>query len=377
MRRSLIAVVAIGILCASAALGQGLTAPPNGDNQRSTNTQTIGIVKVTIDYSSPNVHAPNGEDRRGKIWGQLVPYGLVNLGFGTCTECPWRGGANENTTFTVSHDVTVQGQPLKAGTYGLHFIPQKDADWTLVFSNNHTSWGSFFYDPKEDALRVSVKPEKSEYHEWLTYEFTDRETDHATVALKWEDIQVPWTIKVDNETDLYLAKMRQELRDSPGFSWQNWLAAAQYALQEKRANDALEFADVAVHRQFVGQENFNTLMTLAQAQEAAGKTAEANVTRDKALNHPTANIFDLHSAGRQLLALGKKEDAMKVWQLNAKRHPNEWPVNVGLARGYSAMGNYKEALKYAKLAVAQAPDEGNKKNLNDAIAKLEAGKDIN
>lgn len=377
MRRSLIAVLAIGILCTSSALAQGISIPPNGDNQRSTTTQTIGIVKVTLDYSSPNVHAPNGEDRRGKIWGALVPWGLVNLGFGTCTECPWRGGANENTTFTVSHDVTVQGQPLGAGTYGVHFIPQKDGDWTLIFSNNHTSWGSFFYDPKEDALRVSVKPEKSEYHEWLTYEFTDRETDHATVALKWEDIQIPWTIKVGNETDLYLAKIRQELRDSPGFNWQNWMAAAQYALGEKRANDALEFADVAVHRPFVGQENFNTLMTLAQAQEAAGKIAESNATRDKALNHPTANIFDLHSAGRQLLALGKKEDAMKVWQLNAKRHPNEWPVNVGLARGYSAMGNYKEALKYAKLAVAQAPDEGNRKNLTDAIAKLEAGKDIN
>jgi tetratricopeptide (TPR) repeat protein len=74
---------------------------------------------------------------------------------------------------------------------------------------------------------------------------------------------------------------------------------------------------------------------------------------------------------------GKKEQALAVFELNAKKHPNEWPVNVGLARGYSSVGRYKDALKYAKLAVAQAPDDTNKKNLQQGIAKLEQGKDMN
>jgi hypothetical protein len=68
---------------------------------------------------------------------------------------------------------------------------------------------------------------------------------------------------------------------------------------------------------------------------------------------------------------------LKVFQLNAKRNPGVWPTNGGLARGYSANGNYPEALKYAKLALAQAPDEGNRKNLENMIKKLEAGQDIN
>ena len=100
-------------------------------------------------------------------------------------------------------------------------------------------------------------------------------------------------------------------------------------------------------------------------------------TRDRAMNHPTASALQLHTYARGLLAKGKKEEALAVWELNAKRHPNEWPVNVGLARGYSAVGRYKDALKYAKLAEAQAPDENNKKNLQQGIAKLEAGKDMN
>lgn len=377
MRRSFIVCLAFSALVAVSGLAQGISLPPNGDNQKASVTQYIGPVAVTIDYHSPDVHAPNGDDRRGKIWGTLVPWGTIDDPFGTCTECPWRGGANENTTFTVSHDVKVQGQPLKAGRYGLHLIPAEQGDWTLVLSNNSTSWGSFFYDVAEDALRVKVTPAKSEYHEWLTYEFTDRQPSQATAALKWEDLQIPWTIQVDDVTGLYLTKIRQELRDSPGFNSQNWVAAAQYALQAKRPGDALELADAAVNRTFIGEANFQTLNTLAMAQEAAGKTADATATRERAMNHPTATAVDLHQYGRQLLAQGKKADALRIWQLNAKRNPNVWPVHVGLARGYSANGRYKEALKEAKLALAQAPDDVNKKSLADGIAKLEAGKDMN
>jgi tetratricopeptide (TPR) repeat protein len=377
MRRSLIAVLAILFPLVLAA--QGITLPPSGDNQHASVTQYIGPVSVTIDYHSPDVHAPNGDDRRGKIWGtDVAHYGFRDEAFGTCTQCPWRGGANENTVFTVSHDVKIEGQPLPAGSYGLHIAVGKEGEpWTLIFSKNHTSWGSFYYDPAEDALRVNVSPAKSEYHEWLTYEFTDRKPEQATAALKWEDIQLPWTIKVDNIADVYLSTVREELRTSPGFNWQNWVAAAQYALQNKRTADALEFADAAVNRVFIGQENFQTLNTLAQAQEAAGKTAEAQANREKAINHRTAGPVEIHQYARQLLNQGKKEDALRVWELNAKRYPNVWPVNVGLARGYSANGRYQDALKYAKLAVAQAPDEGNRKVLEAGIKKLEQGKDMN
>ncbi|HEY0155817.1 MAG TPA: DUF2911 domain-containing protein [Thermoanaerobaculia bacterium] len=375
MRRFTTALGAVLLMVTSAG-AQGISTPPPGDNQKSSVTQYIGLVRVTIDYNSPDVHAPNGEDRRGKIWGQLVPWGAPDTAFGTCTECPWRAGANENTVFTVSHDVKVEGQPLPAGSYGLHMIPAQD-EWTVIFSKNSASWGSFYYDPKEDALRVKVKPSKSDFHEWLTYEFIDRRPDKATVALKWEELQVPLTITVDNITDLHLAAIRNELRSSPGFTWQNWVQAAQYALQAKRPADALEFAEVAVNRQFVGQENFQTLSTLATAQEAAGKIEEAKATREKSLQHRTAGPVEIHQYARQLLTLGKKEEALRVWELNAKRYPGQWPVHVGLARGYSAVGRYKEALKHAKLALAQAPDDINKQSLTAAVAKLEQGKDMN
>jgi len=376
-RLTLLSILAV-LLALNTGAQSSLTLPPDGENQHATVTQYLGLVQVTIDYNSPKVHNPRtGEDRRGKIWGTLVPYGMAKgLGYGTCTECPWRVGANQNTVFTTSNDIKVEGQPLAAGSYGMHMIPGQD-EWTIIFSKNSTSWGSFFYDPADDALRVKVKPAKSDYHEYLTFEFPERKLDRATVAMKWEDLQVPFTVSVDNIASLYIDKIRRELKNADGFSWVNYNAAAHYAIDNKDPKDALDWAKVAATTGFPGQENFTTLMTLADAQAANGMEADASKTRDKALNLASTTPIELHLYARSLLQKGKKQDALSVWQLNAKKHPNEWPVNVGLARGNSAMGNYKEALKYAKLALAQAPDDNNKKNLQSGIEKLEQGKDMN
>jgi hypothetical protein len=356
---------------------QGLTFPPNGDNPQAAVMQAIGPVRVTIDYSSPRV-VRGTNDRRGKIWGELVPWGMSDLGLNGCTSCPWRAGANENTTFTVSHEVKVQGHVLPAGTYGLHMIPGQD-EWTIIFSKDASSWGSYWYDSKNDALRVTTKSGKSDYHEWLTYEFTDREPDKATVALKWEDLQVPFTISVDDVDALWVEGIREDLRQWSGFSWQNWQQAAAFCAQKKvNLSEALIWAQRSVADPYVGgDENFVTLSTLSELQALNGKDQDATKTLDKALNHPTATPVAIHLYARGLLLEGNKEKALYVFQVNAKRYPNQWPVHVGLMRGYSATGDQKKALQEAKLALAQAPDDANRKNLQAMIQKLEAGQSIN
>jgi hypothetical protein len=380
---NLFAAVAIVVAAGSASAATPTSSPfpaskvPRA-SQASSVTQSIGLVTVKIDYSSPLVHAMDGTDRRGMIWGKLVPYGpMKNPGFGTCTECPWRAGANENTTFTTSHDITVEGQKLPAGTYGLFMFPDPD-EWTVIFNRNHTAWGGFFYDAADDQLRVKVKPVKAEYHEALTYDFIDRHADHATLALQWEVLSVPIRIAVPDSDELYMASMRQEMQSEPGFDYQNVMAASQFALAHKHPEEGLQWAQYAVSGPFVGRVEFQTLMNLADAQEANGKTAEATATREKVFNlASTASVTDLHLYARQLLNRKHKEEAIRFWNLNAKLHPDVWPVNVGLARASSAAGNYAEAIKYAKLAAAQAPDEADRRALEGAIKKLEAGQDMN
>src|SRR6266567_8747328 len=107
-------------------------------SQHARSTQRIGITDITIDYHRPLV-------KSRKIFGGLQAYGKV-----------WRAGANDNTIFEVSDQITVNGQPLPKGVYGLHMIPG-ETSWVVIFSRNSTSWGSFTYDEAEDALRVTVK----------------------------------------------------------------------------------------------------------------------------------------------------------------------------------------------------------------------------
>jgi hypothetical protein len=349
-----------------------LTLPPSGDNQRSTVIQGIGLVQVRIDYSSPDVHAPDGSDRRGKIWGDLVPWGLHDLGFNNCTSCPWRAGANENTVFTVSHDVKIEGQPLAAGSYGLHMLADPE-EWTVIFSRNFTSWGSYTYDPKEDALRVKVKPQPAPYREWLTYEFIDRQPDRATVALQWEELSIPLVITVDDMVTLYMDNIRRELRDEQGFTWVNWNDAALYALQHQRnLDEALGWARRSIEDPFAGNANFQTLTTLAQLQIATGKDAEGMKSIDRALALPSTSAAQVHQFARRLQAQGKKEQAMRVFQANARKFRGAWPTTLGLARGLSELGDTKAALVHARRALAQAPDEPNRKGVQSLIQQLEA-----
>jgi tetratricopeptide (TPR) repeat protein len=371
--RLLSALAACALLSfASAAAAKDITLPPSGDNQYGKVTQGIGLVRVSVEYSSPNVHAPDGKDRAGHIWGELVPYGLYDLAYNNCTKCPWRGGANENTVFTVSHPVKIEGQDLPAGSYGLFFIAGKD-EWTVIFSKNYQSWGAFWYDPAEDQLRVQVKPSECEYHEWLTYEFTDRETDHATVALQWERLQVPIRITVDDMKGLYVANLKQEFRNAQAFKWQTFREAAIYCLVNKTNLDqGLAWAQEAVSRPGTGVENMQTLSVLAELQLAMGNKEEGVKTMDRALALPSATPVDIHGVARFQQMQGDKELAKKYFLLNAKRFPNQWPVNVGLARYWNMSGDNKQAVTYAKKALVQVPDEGNKKNLEGLIQQWSA-----
>ena len=73
----------------------------------------------------------------------------------------------------------------------------------------------------------------------------------------------------------------------------------------------------------------------------------------------------------------EKDEAFKVFKLNYEKHPNVYTTNVGLARGYSAVGDYKKALTYVKAALPQAPDELNRTSVEEMIRKLEAKQDVN
>jgi tetratricopeptide (TPR) repeat protein len=349
-----------------------LTTLPDGGNKMAMISERVGITDVVINFNRPGV-----KGREGKIWGQLVPAGFNDLGFGTSKAAPWRAGANENTTIQFSDDVKIEGQPLPAGKYAF-FVAYDPNECTLIFSKNSSSWGSFFYDDKEDALRVKVKPvalDKSV--EWLKYEFLDETENSATIALEWEKLSIPFKVEVDY-VNAQLESFRRELRSEKNFNpgWRSFVQAAQFtASRNVDLQEGLQWANRAISEPFVGEPNFVTLSTKATLLSKLNRTLEADSIMKQAL--PMGSMQQLHTYGRQLLQDKKNKEALEVFQLNYKKNPNQFTTLMGLVRGYSANGDYKTALKYAELALPLSPPGGNKTNVENMIGKLKKGEDVN
>jgi Protein of unknown function (DUF2911) len=220
-------------------------------SQHASLTQTIGNTDMTITYSRPGV-------KGRKIWGALVPYGQV-----------WRTGANEATTISFSDAVTINGQPLPAGTYSLHTIPGAD-QWTLIFNKTANQWGSFKYDQAQDALRVTAKPEKGPFTEWLTFDVPQLSTDKATVALRWENLVVPFVVDT-NTTAKVMSAATTAVGAAAATDWQTPFRAANFAFDAGNYEQAAAWNDQALK----ANENMNTLWMKARIAQRRGQLADA------------------------------------------------------------------------------------------------------
>src|SRR3954468_10612552 len=337
-----------------------LATPPNGDAERSDVSQWIGPVRISIEYHSPHVHNPATNDRTGHIWGELVHYGFVDEGFGPSQSAPWRAGANETTTITLSEDVKVGGKDLKAGKYALFVDVEKSGPSFWIF-NRHQGWGSFQYDTKDDVLRVPAQLEDAPFTEFLTYGFDERRPDSAIAFLQWEKKRIPLKIEVPNVNELYVAKIRQQLESWPGFRYEDWQTAAQFCADNKvNLEEALTWADKVIAGPFrgatIGHEDFTTLQTKADVLTAMGRDAEADTVMQKALRLPGTDSYSIYAYGMGLLKNGKNAKAMEAFATNQRQHSEEkfWTA-LGFARGYTAMGDKKKAIANWEIVLRNIP----------------------
>jgi tetratricopeptide (TPR) repeat protein len=358
------------LLLAATLVFAQITFPPGGPNRKASVSQQIGVTDVRIDYNRPVV---NG--REGKIWGDLVHYGFADLHYGTSKAAPWRAGANENTTFTFSTDVLIEGQPLKAGKYGF-FIAMGPEKATLIFSNVSTAWGSFYYDSKDDALRVEVPVVKlDESIERLIYVFSDETDDAAIVSLQWEKVKIPFKISVDLEKEM-IAAYRREVNSGIFYRyWQNMQMAANYCLQHNtNIDEAIGWSDRSINGYF-GEKNFVTLSTYAGLVEKKGMKAKADSAMQ--LAYPLATTLQLYSYGRGLENQKRNAEAIAVYKKAYDKNQNDLYSLLAITRGYSLQGNSKEALKYANKTIPYAKDTYFAKYAEEVIASLKQGKPIN
>ncbi len=276
MKRTLYLVGILTLIFCADAFGQ-LNLPR--ESQRAEVAQTVGDTRISLVY-----HRPNAKGR--KVWGELVPYGQV-----------WRTGANENTTFETSNDVKINGQTLPAGKYGLHTIPNQN-EWTIIFSKVNNEWGSFKYDVKQDALRVTAKPlAATDFRETLWIGLENIKANTADVVIAWENARVPFMIDVGDVLGRTLTQIRQEMVKLKADDFKKPIDAASYIYGQKMtANypEAIGWLDASLKVKETG----NALGLKAYLLAETGKKAEAIATAERAITvakaaNPKANTTQL------------------------------------------------------------------------------------
>jgi hypothetical protein len=272
MRRTIIALITLTI--ATAAAAQQLNLPrvsPKGSVM-----QTVGTTDITITYNRPGVKGRT-------IWGGLVPYDQV-----------WRTGANEATVFQVSDDVLVNGQKLAKGSYSLHTIPGRD-QWTVIFNKTANQWGSYSYDQAHDALRVTVKPERAEFREWMGFEIPEMTTDTAKVVLRWENVAVPFTVDTQ-ATQKSLEAAEKAIASMNNNRWLTPYRAADFAFSNNRMTEAQRWLDLSLKE----QETTANLWLKARMLHAQGRKADALRTAEMAIAKAPADQQDFANEIRRL-----------------------------------------------------------------------------
>ena len=274
-----ILIVTIALLMSTTAFAQTQLRFPR-PSQKSSVMQTVGVTDITINYNRPAV-------RGRQIWGALVPYDQV-----------WRTGANEATTIEFSDDVLINGQKLPKGLYSLHTKPGRD-NWTVMFNSVAKQWGSYSYDAAKDVLSVTVKPEKAEFREWLTFEIPEMTMDTAKVVMRWENLAVPFTVDTQS-TSRSLAAAEKAIAGAADERWVTPYQAANFAFQSGNMTQAQQWLDMALKE----KQNTATLWLKAQMLNKQGKKAEA-----------------LHAA-EQAIAAARPDQA--AFASDIRRQSDEW-----------------------------------------------------
>jgi len=343
MKKIIQSIVSVLTLCVlvSTTVAQGVTTPRNPSPAASV-TQTIGISKVTVKYSRPNV---NGRE----VWGALVPYGWNVQPFGLQNAAPWRAGANENTVIEFSHPAKVEGKDVPAGTYGLFFVINQDNSGEVILSKDHRSWGSFFYDPKHDQLRAAIQVRDNNPVDLLTFDFINLTKTSAELVLRWEKKQFP--VKIEFATDeIVMANATEELKGTVGFTPQGFQSAANYALQN---NTNLDNGLIWIDQAIQANKTFTALNIKSQILKKMGKTEEG----DKLLNDAlaTATEAELNTYGYQLINQGQHDKAIEIMAMNTKRFPKSANAWDSLGEAYALKGDKENAIKNFKKSLSLNP----------------------
>lgn len=294
--------------------------------------QQIGVTDIAISYHRPLV-------KGREIFGKLIPFGKV-----------WRTGADENTIIKFSTDVTINGNKVKAGVYGLHTIPNKDS-WTVILNNESKAWGSYFYNKDKDVLRFNVTPKTIAHQEAMTFNFTSVSKNKTTVELSWAKTSISFDITA-NTDELVNNNIKSQLNSLPWWGWTGLHNAARYNLNN---NVYLEDALTWINRSIQNNRNYNNLNLKANILEKLGKSDEAKNLKKQALGLGT--VAELQRAAFFKFRAKDFKGGLEILKNVLKNSPNNYQSYTAMAWGYTQAKDKKAAKKMYKKALKMAPKD--------------------
>jgi hypothetical protein len=193
---------------------------------KATVEQRVGLTDVSVEYSRPGV--------KGRaIFGDLVPFGKT-----------WRTGANSNTKVTFSSDVSIDGQTLNAGSYGLYTVPNENSWEVMFYSESDNSGVPRDWDDTKVVAKTSVEVFSMPMNvETFTITFDDVSGTSATLGILWEKTYVG--IKFEVPTDKLVSETIAAVMAASPEAGDYYNAAIYYRQQDldiKKANEWMEKA---------------------------------------------------------------------------------------------------------------------------------------
>ena len=189
-------------------------------------SQRVGLTDVAIEYSRPGVKGRT-------IFGDLVAFGKT-----------WRTGANSNTKVTFSSDVIIDGQTLKAGSYGLYSVPNKDSWEVMFYTESDNSGVPKDWDDTKVAAKTTVNVQAFPINvETFTISINDVTSTTAVLGILWEKTYVAVTFEVPTD-EMVSATIDAVMAATPK-AGDYYNAAIYYNQQDidiKRANEWMEKA---------------------------------------------------------------------------------------------------------------------------------------
>lgn len=272
-----IAIVAL----TSSTLSAQLKVPAPSPMQ--TIKQTFALSDITIEYSRPSA--------KGRvIFGDVVSFGSI-----------WRTGANSTTKITFGEDVKVEGNDVKAGTYGLYTIPNKDS-WEIMLYKDLTLGGNVAdYKKENEVARFTVKPTSlTEKVETFAINVADITANSANVELVWEKTRTAFKVVADIDSKIMKTIETTIVKDNRPY----YQAASYYYDNDKDLKLASEWIDKAITS---NPKAYWVVLLKAKIQYKAKDLKGAAITAEQAKVLATADQDDAYiKMAEKIIADSKK-----------------------------------------------------------------------